>query len=61
MHDVVRTLPEIGGVHCVLSALFDRQECIDLGQMREQVEIVLQRGGAGITVLGLATEVTSSK
>jgi 2-keto-3-deoxy-L-arabinonate dehydratase len=58
MHNTVGSLPTIAGVHCVLYALFDRQECIDLGQMREQVEIVLQGGVAGIMVLGLATEVS---
>ena len=47
-----------GGIHCVLYALFDRQERIDHGLMRSQIEAVLSVGVSGATVLGLATEVS---
>ena len=46
-----------GGIHCVLYALFDRQEQVDRGLMRAQIEAVLRAGVSGVTVLGLATEV----
>lgn len=45
------------GVHCVLYALFDKSGALDRGAMRAQVEAVLAAGVAGVTVLGLATEV----
>lgn len=45
------------GIHCVLYALFDAQERLDRGLMREQVDQVIAAGVDGITVLGLATEV----
>ena len=51
------TPPLPSGIHCVLYALFDKQERIDPGLMREQVETALRSGVNGITVLGLATEV----
>ncbi len=45
------------GIHCVLYAFFDKDEQLDRSQMRRQVEAVISSGVAGITVLGLATEV----
>ena len=45
------------GIHCVLYAMFDKQERVDRGLMREQIDAVLRCGVSGITVLGLATEV----
>jgi dihydrodipicolinate synthase/N-acetylneuraminate lyase len=47
----------LSGVHCVLYAYFDRDERLDRAQMRRQVEAVVGAGVAGVTVLGLATEV----
>lgn len=45
------------GIHAVLYALFDRDEKLDRAAMRAQVEACLAAGVAGITALGLATEV----
>jgi len=45
------------GIHCVLYALFDRNEELDRGLMREQLAVVGGTGCDGVTVLGLATEV----
>jgi dihydrodipicolinate synthase/N-acetylneuraminate lyase len=45
------------GIHAVLYAFFDANEQLDRGAMRAQVEAVIGAGVAGITVLGLATEV----
>jgi dihydrodipicolinate synthase/N-acetylneuraminate lyase len=47
----------LSGVHCVLYAFFDRDEKLNRTQMRRQVETVIASGVAGISVLGLATEV----
>ena len=44
------------GIHAVLYALFDPDECLDRAAMRRQVELVLAAGVDGIVVLGLATE-----
>jgi 2-keto-3-deoxy-L-arabinonate dehydratase len=49
-----RTFP---GIHCVLYALFDESERLDLSAMSAQVDYVRAIGPDGITVLGLATEV----
>lgn len=49
--------PPLGGIHCVLYALFDASGAIDRGAMRTQVQHMLDLGLDGITVLGLATEV----
>ena len=46
-----------GGVHAVLYALFDRDEQLDRQLMRVQVNMCVDAGVAGLTVLGLATEV----
>jgi 4-hydroxy-tetrahydrodipicolinate synthase len=52
------TAPAIsGGVHAVLYALFDADERLDRDAMRRQVDLCLRSGVAGITALGLATEV----
>jgi 4-hydroxy-tetrahydrodipicolinate synthase len=48
----------LGGIHCVLYAFFGPDETLDRGRMRAQVQAVLGSGIAGVTVLGLATEVT---
>jgi 2-keto-3-deoxy-L-arabinonate dehydratase len=45
------------GIHCVLYALFDASERLDLAAMAAQVDYVRAQGANGITVLGLATEV----
>ncbi len=47
----------VSGVHCVLFALFDRQERLDRGAMRAQAAYVREAGADGLVVLGLATEV----
>lgn len=44
------------GIHAVLYALFDRDERLDRGAMRAQVEYLRACGADGVTVLGLATE-----
>lgn len=49
--------PFVTGVHCVLFALWDREERLDRGAMRAQVEYAREHGAEGIVVLGLATEV----
>jgi 4-hydroxy-tetrahydrodipicolinate synthase len=49
--------PRVTGIHCVLFALFDRDERLDRGAMRAQVEDARERGAHGLVVLGLATEV----
>ena len=46
-----------GGVHAVLYALFNEREQLDREAMRQQVELCLEAGVAGIVALGLATEV----
>ena len=46
------------GIYAVLYALFDAQERLDRNAMRRQVLLCKQAGVQGITVLGLATEVT---
>ena len=51
------TLPP-PGIHAVLYALFDATEALDRAAMRRQVDAVIAAGVAGVTVLGLATEVT---
>ncbi len=45
------------GIHCVLFALFDRNERLDREAMRAQVNYVREHGADGLVVLGLATEV----
>lgn len=45
------------GIHAVLYALFDAAEVVDHGAMARQVDHVLSHGVAGVTILGLATEV----
>ena len=45
------------GIHAVLYALFGEDEALDREAMRRQVELMIGSGVAGITVLGLATEV----
>lgn len=47
----------VGGVHCVLFALFDAFERLDRGAMRAQAEWARENGADGIVTLGLATEV----
>ena len=47
----------IAGIHAVLYALFDAGEQLDRDSMRYQTRAVLDAGVAGVTVLGLATEV----
>lgn len=47
----------IGGIHAVLYALFDADEQLDRDAMRRQTQAVIGAGVAGVTVLGLATEV----
>lgn len=49
--------PDLGGIHAVLYALFDREERLDLNAMRDQAALMMSLGMDGITVLGLATEV----
>jgi len=44
------------GIHCVLYAMFERNERIDDGLMRAQLEAVLAARVDGVTILGLATE-----
>ncbi len=46
------------GIHAVLYALFDGGERLDRGAMAAQVDYVRSLGAGGVTVLGLATEVT---
>ena len=45
------------GIHCVLFAMFDADQRLDRRAMADQVALVRAAGAAGITVLGLATEV----
>jgi 4-hydroxy-tetrahydrodipicolinate synthase len=45
------------GIHTVLFALFDADGDLDRESMRQQVEICVELGAAGIITLGLATEV----
>ncbi len=45
------------GVHAILYAFFDADECLDRASMRRQVEACLAAGVSGIAALGLATEV----
>jgi dihydrodipicolinate synthase/N-acetylneuraminate lyase len=45
------------GIHAVLYAFFDADEQLDRALMRAEVEAVIGAGVAGVTVLGLATEV----
>ncbi|WP_025772204.1 dihydrodipicolinate synthase family protein [Thioalkalivibrio sp. HK1] len=45
------------GIHAVLYAMFDRNERIDPGAMRTQVDYCIDAEVHGITVPGLATEV----
>lgn len=47
----------VRGVHAVLYALFSKDGSVDLGAMRAQAELVRKANVAGVTVLGLATEV----
>lgn len=47
----------VTGVHCVLFALWDREERLDRGAMRAQTDYARRNGAEGIVVLGLATEV----
>ena len=49
--------PLVTGVHCVLFALWDREERLDRGAMQAQVHYARTQGAEGIVVLGLATEV----
>jgi 2-keto-3-deoxy-L-arabinonate dehydratase len=51
-------LTEFAGVHCVLFALFDASEKLDRKAMKAQVDYVRSAGAHGVTVLGLATEVS---
>jgi len=46
-----------GGVYPVLYAFYDRQNRLDHGAMRAQVEHCIEAGAHGIVVLGLVTEV----
>lgn len=45
------------GIHAILYAFFDADERLDREAMRQQVEICVRLGVAGVAVLGLATEV----
>ena len=45
------------GIHAILYALFDADERLDRAAMRQQTDICLGLGVAGIAALGLATEV----
>lgn len=47
----------IRGVHAILYAFFDENECLHRESMRRQVEVCLESGVVGIAALGLATEV----
>lgn len=47
----------ISGIWPILYAFFDDQNRLDRALMRRQTEICVQGGGAGMAVLGLATEV----
>ena len=49
---------QLHGIHCVLYAFFDAHEQLDRAAMRHQTDAVIKAGVAGVTVLGLATEVT---
>ena len=48
---------QYGGIHAVLYALFDANGALDRSAMRAQVQLMLETGVDGVTVLGLATEV----
>jgi 4-hydroxy-tetrahydrodipicolinate synthase len=50
-------MTQLGGIHAVLYALFDKDGEIDLGAMRAQTKLMVEGGAQGVTVLGLATEV----
>lgn len=45
------------GVHAILYALFDADERLDRAAMRQQIQLCLGVGVAGVAALGLATEV----
>ena len=49
--------PLTDGIHAVLYALFHEDETLDEAAMRREIDLVIARGCAGVTVLGLATEV----
>lgn len=46
-----------GGIYAVLYALFEANGALDRAAMKAQVQLMLETGVDGITVLGLATEV----
>lgn len=50
-------MTRLGGVHCVLFALFDAAERLDRGAMRAQAAYAIEAGADGLVILGLATEV----
>ena len=45
------------GIHAILYALYDADERLDRAAMRQETDICLGLGVAGIAALGLATEV----
>tara|TARA_B110000211_G_scaffold96703_1_gene112761 strand:- start:1639 stop:2544 length:906 start_codon:yes stop_codon:yes gene_type:complete len=51
-------MKSFSGIHAVLYALFDENGKLDQSAMRSQVQLMLCEGVNGITVLGLATEVS---
>ena len=53
----MNTLSRFPGIHAVLYALFDDDEKLDRSAMAIQMAYVRDQGVAGVTVLGLATEV----
>ena len=50
-------MTQFSGIHCVLFALFDRNERLDRRAMKAQITYIQAQGADGVTVLGLATEV----
>lgn len=51
-------LSRFPGIHAVLYALFDGNENLDRSAMADQMGYVRDQGADGVTVLGLATEVS---
>ncbi len=47
-----------GGIHAVLFALFDAHGAVNYEAMTKQIDYVISNGCDGVTILGLATEVS---
>lgn len=57
MHSPDAQGAKIAGIYPILYAFFDRDNQLDRGAMRRQIEVAVAAGSPGVAVLGLATEV----